>query len=57
MAFIGRFGFIHLISARTKELVKSIKMNEACYSLRFTRDGSQLFTIGEGGQLYIWDVR
>jgi len=57
MAFVGRFGNIHLISGRTKELVRSIKMNETCHGLRFSRDGSNLFSIGDGGELYIWDVR
>ena len=55
--YSARFGYIHLISARTKELVKSIKMNEPCHSLRFTGDGDSLFSIGEDGQLYVWDVR
>ena len=54
---MSRFGNIHLISARTKEVVKSVKMNETCHSLRFSRDGSQLFSIGEGGEVYIWDAR
>lgn len=54
---MSRFGYIHLISARTKELVKSIKMNEPCHSLRFSGDGDSLFSIGEDGLLYVWDVR
>ena len=32
-------------------------MNESCHSLRFTGDGNNLFSIGDDGQLYIWDVR
>ena len=32
-------------------------MNDWCRELRFSRDGGSLYTIGEGGEVYIWDVR
>ena len=54
---MGRFGSIHLVSATTKELLRSLKMNDWCRELRFSRDGGSLYTIGEGGEVYIWDVR
>ena len=54
---MGRFGSIHLVSATTKELLRSLKMNDWCRELRFSRDGGSLYTFGEGGEVYIWDVR
>ena len=57
LAWVGRFGTIHLVSATSKELLRSLKMNDWCRELRFSRDGGSLYTIGEGGEVYIWDVR
>eukprot|EP00092_Neocalanus_flemingeri_P072346 GFUD01089066.1.p1 GENE.GFUD01089066.1~~GFUD01089066.1.p1 ORF type:complete len:540 (-),score=211.34 GFUD01089066.1:36-1655(-) len=57
IAFIGRFGFIHIISARTKEFLKSFKMNDSCQALKFSPDSSSLYSTGEGGEVYIWDLR
>ena len=41
----------------TKELIRSVKMNESCHSVVFSRDSKNLFSIGEGGEVYIWDTR
>jgi len=57
LAFKGRFGYIHIVSARSKEILKSIKMNDECGDLKFSRDSQQLYTTGEGGEVYIWDLR
>jgi len=57
IAFVGRFGFIHIISARTKEFLRSFKMNDTCLALTFSPDSSFLYTTGEGGEVYIWDLR
>ena len=57
LAWVGRFGMIHLVSAVSKELLRSLKMNDWCRELRFSRDGGSLYTFGEGGEVYIWDVR
>jgi len=57
LAFIGRFGYIHLVSSRSKEVVKSLKMNDWCQSVVFSKDGCHLYSVGEGGEVYVWDVR
>lgn len=57
IAFRGRFGFIHIISAKTKELLQSLKMNHDCGDLKFSGQGSQLYSTGTGGEVYIWDLR
>jgi len=57
IALVGRFGYIHIISARTKEFLRSFKMNEPCLALSFSPDSSSLYSTGEGGEVYIWDLR
>jgi len=57
IAFIGKFGFIHIISAKTKEFLRSFKMNDACLALQFSLDSSCLYSTGEGGEVYTWDLR
>jgi hypothetical protein len=57
IAFKGRFGYIHILSARTKELLHSLKMNDECGDLAFSRDGQQLYSTGAGSEVYIWDLR
>ena len=32
-------------------------MNDEYRALKFSKSGSQLYTHGEGGEVYIWDVR
>ncbi|ESO97326.1 hypothetical protein LOTGIDRAFT_114808, partial [Lottia gigantea] len=56
LAFLGRYGNIHLLSAKSKELVSSLKMNGSCEDLVFTKDGSQMYSFGDDGQVYIWDM-
>ena len=51
LAFVGRFGNIHLVSAKSKEVLKTIKMNDWCHGLAFSKDSGTLFTCGEGGEV------
>ncbi|XP_038057901.1 U3 small nucleolar RNA-associated protein 18 homolog [Patiria miniata] len=57
MAFLGLYGFIHLVSAKNKELISSLKMNGSVSSLAFSGDGSKLFSFGDDGEVYIWDMK
>merc|ERR1719210_2537022 len=41
----------------SKEVVKSMKMNDWCQNVKFSRDGCHLYSVGEGGEVYIWDTR
>jgi len=41
IAVVGRFGNIFLISARTKELINTLKMNDECHSVAFSRSGDK----------------
>ncbi|XP_022086184.1 U3 small nucleolar RNA-associated protein 18 homolog [Acanthaster planci] len=57
IAFQGLYGFIHLVSAKNKELICSLKMNGSVSSLAFSGDGSKLFSFGDDGEVYIWDMK
>lgn len=57
IAFLGNEGYILLVSAKTKELIGTLKMNGTARSLAFTDDGQQLLSSGGDGQVYHWDLR
>ncbi|KAK2718117.1 U3 small nucleolar RNA-associated protein 18 homolog [Artemia franciscana] len=56
LAFFGRFGAIHILSAKTKEWVDTLKMNGEVQDIAFNLDGSRMFSFGEDGEVYIWDM-
>ena len=57
IAALGKFGHIHLITAQSKEWLGSLKMNADVKALSFNKDGSRLYSHGDGGEVYIWDIR
>lgn len=57
IAFIGNGGYILLVSAKTKELIGTLKMNGTCRSLAFAEGGQQLLSSGGDGHIYHWDLR
>lgn len=57
IAALGRFGHIHLITAQSKEWLGSLKMNADVKAICFNKDGSRLYSHGDGGEVYIWDMR
>uniref|UniRef100_A0A803M0W9 U3 small nucleolar RNA-associated protein 18 homolog n=1 Tax=Chenopodium quinoa TaxID=63459 RepID=A0A803M0W9_CHEQI len=57
IAFLGNEGYILLVSAKTKELIGTLKMNGTARSLAFTDDGQQLLSSGGDGHVYHWDLR
>lgn len=57
IAFLGNDGYILLVSAKTKELIGTLKMNGTARSIAFTDDGQQLLSSGGDGQVYHWDLR
>ncbi|KAG8257646.1 U3 snoRNP protein [Homalodisca vitripennis] len=56
LAVCGRFGDIHLINAHTKEWIGTLKMNGEVKALCFNASGSQLWTHGATGEVYVWDT-
>jgi U3 small nucleolar RNA-associated protein 18 len=51
IAFLGRFGHVHFLNARTKEKAFSLKMDSNVSAVAFSPDGSQLYS--HGGKLLI----
>lgn len=46
IAVAGRSGEVHLLTAATKELIHTFKMNNKCYDVAFTPDSKTLITHG-----------
>jgi len=57
MAFIGRFGDIHILSQKSRTKLFTLKSNDNVNSVAFSPDGSQLYSHGAGGEVYIWDLK
>ncbi|KAH3891965.1 U3 small nucleolar RNA-associated protein 18 homolog isoform X2 [Dreissena polymorpha] len=55
--FMGQYGNMHFISAKSKEWLFSLKMNGHVQSISFSIDGQQLFSFGDDGHVYVWDIR
>lgn len=53
----GKYGFIHLLKTDTKEYIYDFKANGDIYALQFSDDSSKLFTHGNDGKVYIWDMK
>ncbi|XP_033744002.1 U3 small nucleolar RNA-associated protein 18 homolog [Pecten maximus] len=56
LVFLGSHGNMHLISAKSKEWIQSLKMNGSVESVSFSRDGETMFSHGDDGEVYIWDL-
>ncbi len=48
---------IRIFDTQDGKLVRSIKLNEWVQSLRFSSDGTRLFTVGVHTRVYTWDVQ
>ncbi len=46
IAVLGRFGHVHILSAKTKEKIFSLKMNDDVTCVAFSNDGSELYSHG-----------
>lgn len=56
LAFLGHYGRIHLLSAKSKEWITSLKMNGRVQSICFSRDGTRMYSHGDDGDVYVWDM-
>ncbi|ORY53100.1 WD40 repeat-like protein, partial [Rhizoclosmatium globosum] len=56
IAFMGRDGYIILISAQSKQWIANLRMNGTCTAFDFTKDGRFLYSIGGDGEIYQWDL-
>uniref|UniRef100_A0A8B9REF2 U3 small nucleolar RNA-associated protein 18 homolog n=1 Tax=Astyanax mexicanus TaxID=7994 RepID=A0A8B9REF2_ASTMX len=53
----GSSGYLHLMTMKTREVVRSMKMNGNVCGTAFTGDGSKIFANSDEGEVFIWDVR
>lgn len=57
LAIYGSYGSIHLLATRSKEWIGSLKMNGAVTALTFNSDGSTMYSHGDAGEIYVWDMK
>ncbi|XP_052076872.1 U3 small nucleolar RNA-associated protein 18 homolog isoform X3 [Mytilus californianus] len=57
LAFLGSYGNIHLLSAKSKEWIYTQKMNGSVGGICFSQDGSTMYSYGDDGDVYIWDMK
>lgn len=57
LVFLGKYGAMHFISSKSKEWLFTLTMNGNVTSVDFTNDGQQMFSHGDEGQVYVWDIR
>lgn len=53
----GTRGYLHVLTLKTKEVVRSMKINGNIAGVAFNRDGSKIYTHSEEGEVYVWDSR
>lgn len=56
IVFLGSYGHIHLISSKTKEWIHTLKMNGSVEDIAFSADGSRMYSTGDDGMVYVWDM-
>uniref|UniRef100_A0A0A9Y4N2 U3 small nucleolar RNA-associated protein 18 homolog n=2 Tax=Lygus hesperus TaxID=30085 RepID=A0A0A9Y4N2_LYGHE len=56
IAVAGKFGQIHLLTGNSKEWVGTFSMNGSVETLCFSPDSKTLYSYGEQGDVYVWNV-
>lgn len=56
IAVCGNTGTIILLTVNSKELIDTLQMNCNTTSLCFNNDGSILYSHGDDGEIYMWDM-
>ncbi|KAL5012309.1 hypothetical protein ScPMuIL_010860 [Solemya velum] len=56
LIFLGSHGNMHLLTAKSKEWIATLKMNGSVESVALTEDGSKMYSYGDDGDVYIWDM-
>jgi len=57
LAFLGNHGYIILLSNKTKHWIASLKMNSGVKAICFSADSNYLYSFGDEGEVYKWDLR
>uniref|UniRef100_A0A3B4YHF9 U3 small nucleolar RNA-associated protein 18 homolog n=1 Tax=Seriola lalandi dorsalis TaxID=1841481 RepID=A0A3B4YHF9_SERLL len=53
----GTNGYLHLLTLKTKEVVRSMKINGDVCGVAFSHDSGKVFINSEEGEVYVWDMR
>ncbi|KAJ0058568.1 hypothetical protein NL108_017069 [Boleophthalmus pectinirostris] len=53
----GTRGYLHLLSLKTNEIVRSMKLDGEVSSVAFSSDGDKVFSSSEEGEVFLWDLR
>ncbi|KAI1884117.1 hypothetical protein AGOR_G00223140 [Albula goreensis] len=53
----GRSGYLHLVTMKTKELVRSFKINGEVSAAAFSQDSGRIYVSSDEGEVYIWDAK
>ncbi|KAF8976480.1 U3 small nucleolar RNA-associated protein 18 [Entomortierella lignicola] len=56
IAFLGRDGYIVLVSSSTRQWVRNLKMNGNVRALAWSNDSTYLYSIGSDTEVYQWEV-
>lgn len=48
--------YIEILDSRNKQLAFEFKMNEYCHATSFSNDSKFLYTVGDKGKIYQWDL-
>ncbi|XP_033098515.1 U3 small nucleolar RNA-associated protein 18 homolog [Anneissia japonica] len=57
LAFLGSYGQVYLLSAKTKEWISTLKMNGSVEAVAFSKDGKTLYSTGDDGEVYVWNLQ
>lgn len=57
IAFLGRDGYVVLVSYKTKQWIANLKMNNSVRSVAWGADGEKLWSVGGDAEVYQWDLR
>ncbi|XP_074870625.1 U3 small nucleolar RNA-associated protein 18 homolog [Carettochelys insculpta] len=57
LLFTGSYGYLHLLTMKTKELIGSMKINGKVAASAFSPDSSKIYTNSDEGEVFIWDVK
>lgn len=56
LVFVGMDGYLILLSSKTKQWIGNLKMNGSVRSVAFNADGSRMYSSGDDGEVYVWDM-
>lgn len=56
IAFLGRDGYIILVSFKTKQWIANLKMNSSVHSVDWSADGKYIWGVGIDGEVYQFDI-